>query len=247
LKMVCDRWLSSVLGYNVIKVTLPLNGMPGGINNQMLKRSEGGKCLLYTKVPVFEIDTVRDLTRLGFYVVDVNVTFECVPARTDVLHGPDVHICLVTPEHEAAVLDIAQNCFRFSRFHLDPKIEPQLANAVKREWIANYIRRQRGEKLLVALVNGQPAGFLAVLLVEGKGSIVGVIDLIGVSVDYQRHGVGQALINAFLEDMAGRVSLVNVGTQAANIPSMRLYAKCGFLVSSASHVLHAHVDGGILQ
>jgi ribosomal protein S18 acetylase RimI-like enzyme len=239
--------MSAVFGHKVIKVTISEDDSTVGAKNQMLEAAGGGKCLFYAKVPVTKVNTVRNLTSLGFYVVDVNVTFECAPVRTDVLHGSDVHVCVITPEHEAAVLDIAQNCFQFSRFHLDPKIDPRLANAVKREWIANYIKRQRGEKLLVALVNGKPAGFLAVLLVERKGSPVGFIDLIGVSVDYQCHGVGQALVKAFLEDMAGRVSLVNVGTQVANIPSMRLYAKCGFLVSSASHVLHAHMDGGILQ
>lgn len=246
MKIDCDNWMSSVFGYQVFNVKVTDGDSCDCAREQIVERSGGEKGIFYTKVPVANIDEVRNLTRIGFYVVDVNVTFTCSPGRMDMLHGSDIHVCMVTPEYEAAVLDIAQHCFRFSRFHLDPKIGPRIANAVKREWIANYIRKQRGEKILVALINRRPVGFLAIRLVEEMGSPVGIIDLIGVSIDYQRYGVGQALVKAFLEDMAGRVLHVAVGTQVANIPSMCLYAKCGFLLSSASYVLHAHVDGGIL-
>jgi len=53
-------------------------------------------------------------------------------------------------------LDIAESAFVYSRFHLDPLVPKELANRVKREWIANYVRRQRGERLLVAEVDGNP-------------------------------------------------------------------------------------------
>ena len=242
MKLTVDNWLTSMLGCKVVKVAVSAGDAPTGIKKQLQEVANGKKCFLYTKVPVADVGIVRDLSSVGFSVVDVNVTFERAASRGSAIVGSGVSVCVVRPEHAEAVLDIAQSCFVYSRFHLDTKIDPVVANAIKREWVANYIRGVRGDKIFVALVNDKPVGFLAALLADEPHVPVGVIDLVGVARDCMRHGVGQALIDAFLEDMAGRVTRVIVGTQVANVPSMRLYAKCGFAVSSASYVLHAHID-----
>jgi ribosomal protein S18 acetylase RimI-like enzyme len=150
----------------------------------------------------------------------------------------------VEPDDYAAVLDIAGCCFRYSRFHLDAVFPAAVAHAIKRAWIQSYVDRQRGEQLLVALVNGKPAGFLAVLEATVEGQACRVIDLIGVAQTYQGRGVGRALVGCFLEDCAHRGLGARVGTQAANIPSLRLYESLGFRVCETAYVLHAHVGGG---
>jgi hypothetical protein len=48
---------------------------------------------------------------------------------------------------------------------------------------------------------------------------------------------------AFVEHYRGRGALL-VGTQVANIPSVRLYERMGFSLSSSQYVLHLHVEKG---
>jgi ribosomal protein S18 acetylase RimI-like enzyme len=143
-------------------------------------------------------------------------------------------------------LEIARSCFRYSRFHLD-LVSPSIANQIKHDWIQNYIRHQRGERLFVALLGGRPAGFLAVIATEMDNRRVCTIDLIGVSRNFQRRGIGQALTAFFIRHYRERAECLQVGTQAANIPSMRLYQKLGFYISQTQYVMHGHFNRDGLQ
>jgi ribosomal protein S18 acetylase RimI-like enzyme len=147
----------------------------------------------------------------------------------------------ITPEHHEAVLRIAATCFRYSRFHLDPLIPVAVANRIKHDWILNYIKKQRGEQLWVALHEDRPAGFLAVLSSDSGGRRTRTIDLIGVDGAFQGRGFGASLVAFFLDRYAGESDYLQVGTQVANIPSMKLYQKFGFAIVRAQYVLHKHV------
>src|SRR5690606_27530818 len=105
---------------------------------------------------------------------------------------------------------------RTSRFHMDPRIDAADADRVKREWARNCVLGGRGEEVLVARAGDRPAGFLAVLAAGDDR----VIDLIAVSADHRRAGVGRALVAAFAARHAGAREL-RVGTQAANVDSLR--------------------------
>src|SRR5438477_7860049 len=102
-------------------------------------------------------------------------------------------------DHEET-LEIAASSCRYSRFRLDPLISPTIANRIKRDWILNYIRRQRGERLFVALMNGRLVGFLAVNGIETNGQRSFTIDLIGVSWAFQKQGIGKVLTAFFVKN-----------------------------------------------
>ncbi|MFN8413209.1 MAG: GNAT family N-acetyltransferase [Anaerolineales bacterium] len=241
MKFVPDAWLSEVFGYDVIRVGLE-KGETFDSKDVFPKTSLPQRAFYYTKVPVTSVAQVGALTNAGFRVTDVNVTFEREPAMAPI-SNKTIIVRDVQPEDENAVLAIAESSFVYSRFHLDPFVSKELADKIKREWIANYIRKQRGERLLVAEVDGKPAGFLA-LLVVGDADKTGVIDLIGVGKNMQGRGVGRSLVEFHIQDAYQKYAHLIVGTQIANVPSMRLYAKCGYSISNSSYVLHAHVSEG---
>jgi len=112
----------------------------------------------------------------------------------------------------------------------------------RRDWILNYIRGQRGDRLFVALAEGRPVGFLAALVSDGGDQRVSTIDLVGVGKPFQGRGLGAALVAAFVEHYRSSCELLQVGTQAANIPSMRLYEKLGFEMARTQYVMHLHVQ-----
>lgn len=237
MKFVSDAWLSEVFGYDVFKLNLESNETLDSKN--IFPKELPKRAFYYVKVPVTAVSQVGGLTNAGFRVIDVNVTFEREPEN--IATNENIIVRDVKPEDENDVLNIAETSFIYSRFHLDPLVSKELADKIKHEWIANYIRKQRGEKLFVAELDGKPAGFLAILVTNDK---VGVIDLIGVAKDMQGLGVGKRLVQFHINDAVKKYPSLLVGTQIANIPSMRLYQTCGYEISNSSYVLHAHVHEG---
>ena len=219
-----DRWLSDVLERPVFAVEgdADASGTPPG-------------ALLYAKVPTTDVALAGRLCARGFVPVDVAVTLSRGPAPAG---DPAAEVVTALPDHSAELLDIAGSCFRFSRFHLDPVLPAELAHRVKREWVRSYIEGRRGVELLVALDGGRVAGFLAVLA-DGDAR---VIDLVGVAPAAQGRGFGGALVREFVARHGPRASELRVGTQIANVPSLRLYAAHRFGVSSSSFVLHLHTQ-----
>lgn len=235
-----NAWLGGVLGYPVYAIDPHAPGVAAEVHAQA---TAAGRALYFAKVPVERVDLVGALSRAGLTVVDVNVTL--ARGGEPPAGGPVAGVAVAPLRQEDAeqVLAIAGSCFRFSRFHLDPAIPDELAHRVKREWIGSYARGARGVELLVASVEGRPAGFLAVLEAPEDGCRVRVIDLIGVAEASQRRGVGSALVRAFVERHGPAGAGLRVGTQIANVPSLALYYRHGFEIARSSYVMHMHAGG----
>ncbi|MBP1741959.1 MAG: hypothetical protein H6Q48_4252, partial [Deltaproteobacteria bacterium] len=93
----------------------------------------------------------------------------------------------------------------------------------------------RGDNMVVAIKDSSPAGFLQ-LLYSGKDL---VIDLIAVEEKFRRMGIARAMIH-FAETALRGFEEIAVGTQIANVPSIRLYEKLGFRVASSVYTFHYH-------
>jgi len=236
MKTMRDNWLTSIFGYDVYGLRYSENAVWDDFD------MPSTKAFLYAKVPTRRVDLVRHLSLKDFAVVDVNVTFEVLPSPRCNVIGRGIEIREIAPEHESAILDIAESCFVYSRFHLDSNISNDLANKVKRMWVHNYVTRNRGERLLVVLKGSSPSGFLAELASQDGQRAIRVIDLIGVAKQHQGKGLGRSLVNYLINDCVDKVDAIQAGTQVANIPSMRLYEHCGFRIVRSAYVMHAHIE-----
>jgi ribosomal protein S18 acetylase RimI-like enzyme len=230
-----DPWLSRTLGRPAFGLRLPLPPAPQLAT--VLARLPG-EAFCFAKVAEGDGASSATLEACGFRQVDTQVTLERAVNLTPA--APRVEVRRAEPGDRDAVLDIAGSCFRFSRFHQDARIGLPAAHAIKRAWAANCLDGKRGEEVLVALDEGRPVGFLAVLLAPDAA----IIDLIGVATGSQRRGIGAALVDAFVARWRGRTSRLRVGTQAVNAPSIALYERCGFRRVGATRVLHAHLRDG---
>ena len=103
------------------------------------------------------------LEKNNFKLIDTNVKYE--------LHGnlssekkqeKDVEICFAEKKHQKAVGKIARDSFIYSRFHLDPLIDNNIASQLKQNWVENYFFGKRGDEMVLALLNDVPVGFFAV-------------------------------------------------------------------------------------
>lgn len=238
-----DPWLTSIFCNDVFRVT-DIEQEPPISFDDLTQASDSRRSFFYVKVPVERLDLLHALNKSGFKIVDVNVTFECMPRKTDIDVSSRTNVHIARQEDRDKTLDIAETCFSYSRFHLDPLISTDLANLIKREWVANYFKGERGEQILIAEQNTKPIGFLAITKVISGNKSIRVIDLIGIQSDYRRKGAGRQLIGFFINDSVGKFDLLRVGTQVANVPSMNFYQRCGFQIHESAYVLHAHVHDG---
>lgn len=230
MKLSPDPWLAEIIGQPAFRV---LPGEPAALREPLAAG------FYYAKIPTSDIASVSTLEQQGFRVVDVNVTLEHAGgARAEEPAPAVVRVREHRPEDHAALLEMAETSFTVSRFHLDPQFPAELANRIKREWVASYLAGRRGDRLWVAEIDQRPAGFLAALAAAEPS--LAVIDLIGVAAAARRRGVGKALVLEFARCYADRAQR-RVGTQVANLPSLRLYEECGFRLAESAYVLHAHV------
>lgn len=208
----------------------------------MAELAKAGNAFFFAKLPTREVAQCVVLTRAGFTVVDTGISFAWMGGGDDC--PANVDVAAVLPEQHAAVAEIAERCFHWSRFHLDPQLPAELANLIKRRWVESYCQSRRGDALYIAMINGAVTGFLAVIESTMDNRPVATIDLIGVDAFYQGRGVGTALVRYFIDEWEGRVSELRVGTQAANIRSMRFYERNGFRAMESNYALHAHYYNG---
>lgn len=223
-----DVWMSGLFGCPAWRI-----GSEAGGQSLALLR-DGNRHFAYAKLDVNNIDASNALTDIGFRLVDTALVFSGAPEGGTV---PGMRFAL--PGDRDAVEEIAGQSFRFSRFHLDPRVPDALANAIKASWAANYFAGQRGDGMVIAEHEGRVAGFLQLLWAGDRL----VIDLIGVAPQLQGRGIGRGMIRHAARHGTGdgRIPLgMQVGTQSANIPSVRLYESFGFRMASAQHVLHYH-------
>ncbi|MBA3502580.1 MAG: GNAT family N-acetyltransferase [Myxococcota bacterium] len=220
-----DAWLGEVMRRKVFRVE------GSGDAAEFRRHLTANNGFHFAKIPTDRVADLSTLGRVGMFVVDTNVNFELT---REIEHATSLDVGEIREGEADAVLEIAGSAFRYSRFHLDPAVGLELANHVKREWIRNYVLRKRGDTLLVARDGGVPIGFLAPIVAHGTA----VIDLVAVATAAHGRGAGSALCAAFANRYRGMPRIV--GTQVANVPSIRLYTKLGFQLAKSSYVLHLH-------
>ena len=237
-----DPWLAALFGRDVFRV----DGCgPGAALARTVDehRRQQSRAFYYAKIDAADVPTIGALTGAGMAVVEVNVTFGVAAAAgrgvEDVPNS--VAVTRASAGDAESLLQVAATSFRYSRFHLDPLVADSLANRIKREWIASYLARQRGDDLWTVRFNGEIAGFLAVIGGDDHGVHHKTIDLVAIAPAFQGRGIGHAVMRFFFRRYADACDRLRVGTQIANVPSVRLYEAAGMRIERSQYVLHMHV------
>jgi GNAT superfamily N-acetyltransferase len=229
-RLEADKWLGSILERPAWTLT-----ESGSAPLAELARS--GPSFATAKIAAAATEEVAALEAIGFRAVDMALTFDAghIEARP-----PAWGVRFARSQDHEAVEAIAGSAFRFSRFHLDPRLPRALADKVKAAWAGNWFRGARGDGMVVAEADGRVAGFLQLLWAPQDCLL---IDLIAVQPQSARRGVARAMITFAYARGTGdarRPRSMAVGTQAANTPSVRLYESLGFRLRDAKFVLHHH-------
>lgn len=231
-----DGWLSQIMGKQVYRVSAANDSLDEVIS--LLDKLKGNESFLYTKIDVHDISLIECLENMGFRLVDTNIVFQKTLGLQPKNQKRNVCVRYAQSSDKEAIMKLARNNFSFSRFHLDSKIDNNIANVIKEKWVESFFLGLRGDFMLVAELNGAVKGF-AQLIVSDNDI---VIDLIGVDQSVQRKGVGSAMLD-FIQIIDPKVISIKVGTQLTNRSSICLYEKSGFRYFDSKYVLHCHVMG----
>jgi len=234
LHLTEDAWLGERLG----KPAFHLSGCLGASNlgwDRIIERLSSGPVFVDAKIPVDDLAAGMALQAAGFFLIDTNLRF-VLPRTMVPVASTSVSVSFARPDMAGEVAALASNVFVYDRFHRDLKIDHATASAIKGEWAWNFFTGKRGEWMVVACVDGRVAGFLQLLRSQADELVV---DLIAVDVAYQGQGLASAMI-AFAADQCDPAGPVVVGTQVANLPSVRFYEKLGFRLAGAQYVYHFH-------
>jgi ribosomal protein S18 acetylase RimI-like enzyme len=226
--LIADPWLADILGYPVFRAGGDLSGLREGCERL------AGPAFLYAKVPTGEGSAIACVESAGFRLVDTNVRVEAAaPVSAAAVSTADVGPA--RPDEAGAVMALAERCFSFSRFHLDPDFPPEAPDRIKREWAGGFFRGVRGDLMIVAREGNRPVGFLLGLVSRGTLTV----DLYAVSPEHRRRGIARAMVGAAAR-IAGP-SRIAMGTQVTNLPSLNLFLAMGFRVTASQYVFHRHL------
>ena len=110
----------------------------------------------------------------------------------------------------------------FVRLHPDWQVDQ--AEAVR----SSCLNDERD--VFVAIADGRPVGFVAVSL-NAFHQRMGVVEIIGVDPDYQRHGIGHRLTEHATEHMKRcgmDICVIETGADPGHVPARALYEAAGF-------------------
>lgn len=230
-----DSWLGSILGRPAFALEKEADLLSASLSKKEFNAFLKTPALFcYAKMDPDKVDQLAFLESVGFRLVDTNLVFNKVIGSSTNLEISST-LRFANAKDETDVVKVAEESFRYSRFHLDPGFTLDIANKIKAEWTRNFFKQKRGTHLVVSESDGRIAGFL---LLIGQGSAL-TIDLIAVSSRARRMGLARSMIN-FAERELTQFQELRVGTQVANVPSVRLYEGLGFRLSQAHYVLHFH-------
>ncbi len=238
--IVHDQWLSRIFQRDVYKIVIDnIFVNKGNIKNcetyNNIVELQNSPVFLYSKVPVGYLEVINVLGNFNFSLIDTNITFEKPATQEDTFVGnSQIRFAFSTDQDQ--VVNLARKSFIFTRFHLDLAITNTKANEVKGEWVRNFFHGNRGDQMVVALVDKKIVGFAQLL--HGKDKTL-IIDQIAVGEIHRGKGIAKDMIT-YAEKECHEFQKIRVGTQLVNIPSINLYENLGFRMSGAQYVFHYH-------
>ncbi len=126
--------------------------------------------------------------------------------------------------------------------HADPNLPKDKSDELYVRWFQNCCNGTQAHQVLVADVEGKPAGYIALKLEEGLtqacGARAGNVPLNAVSPEYRKMGIYSSLVRAGLDWYSGQVDWVSIKTQVTTLAVHRTWLKLGAHMSSVEYAFH---------
>ena len=197
--------------------------------------------VIFSRVGLHQFRIIQSLEKAGAILTDVLLTFYINVKDGIELVAPSSSGEVVEANSRSApeLMEVARQIFKTDRFHADPNLPKNKSDEFYAKWVLNSLNRF-DDKILVAKKGDEILGFVTCKIQRVSNDYnYGVIDLIGVKNEHANKGIGFLLVAKALEWFLNFTKSVYVGTQAINLPAVRLYERTGFgqvYVESALHL-----------
>ncbi|NQU57995.1 MAG: GNAT family N-acetyltransferase [Rhodospirillales bacterium] len=235
---------SDVLGLPSARILLDAPASELALPALMADLRQNGLQFVSCRIPDDQTARARALENSGFRRIETQLSYRraFVPVpdaagQERVMLAADASDS--TGSYETSCVDIARKAFVYDRFHSDPLIGREKADALKARWALNSFRGRADACLVIPGDTVTAAGFILCMRV-GKDV---VIDLIAVAPDHHGEGLGKALVAGALAHYRGQADAMRVGTQDTNLRSIALYESMGFILWEKMVTYHWHETG----
>lgn len=205
-----------------------------------------GARAVHTWLPMEAIRGIQALEASGFQTMDILVTWLYEHGKQKLSDYPDR--CIIRgarPGDEAPLVELAREAYTDTpdRFHADPHLPQERSNALYAEWIRNSFLGKLADYIVVAEVDGKPAGYTTLRL-EGTHNglsnvCTGGLILSAVAPWAEGKGVYTSMINGGMKWFEAQgVQVSHLGTQVNNYPVQRAWARLGFRLVKSGPSLH---------
>lgn len=209
----------------------------------MARANEREVLYVTARVPAGDFVAIHALEEAGFVTLDSVVTLVRSTSTGAQIFPPAVRCRLGASSDADAAAQLARRAYTVDRFHSDPLIPSERADAVFERWLRNSFDGPQADAVVIAEDVDGLAGFVTCKVLGGWGDRLGTIPL--VAADRPGRGVGSAMISLAVRWFSERgVTAVEVGTQLANPSAIRFYERCGFGTASTSITLRRWMGHG---
>lgn len=235
--MTCTRldWDSEQFGFPAARLHVP--GAAGAhdraVNTKQLQTlldecQAAGIRHLVARVDAGHVSMIHTLENAGFELLDGIQTFALELDRPPITTFMDgLTIRPLRWSDRPQVLTIARTAYVYDRFHADSALSKEVADRVNATWVDNCCRGTMADLVFVADQNDEILGFVTCKI--NPNTHVGVIGMVATHASARRRGVARAITSACVNWFhRNGASMIEVGTQLANLPATRLYQAMGF-------------------
>lgn len=195
---------------------------------------------LIARCKTSDLDTVHEMERLGFLLMDTLVYFQKnLEKKTFPYDNSKILIRPLSNGEELIVKDIATNSFKryFGHYHADRRLSRDECDKVYIDWAyKSCISKDASNHVLIAELGGDIAGFATLRMndsIEGEGV------LFGVSPFCQGKGIYRLLmIGGMNWCVSEELSKMIVSTQITNVAVQKVWTRLGFEPSYSYYTFH---------
>jgi GNAT superfamily N-acetyltransferase len=202
--------------------------------------TQDAPCLLVTRLPASAVASAEPLAASGFYPVETQFEIYADLAR---FKPPLARRPAGLRLRRAAAADLPQlvriggAAFRADRFHLDPHLPDDKADARYAGWVARGLRDGDDVFLYEDTASGAVVGFFHTRIAADRVDL----SLAAIEPAHQRLGIGLLLYqDVLLECRARGCAIAESRIAAGNLGVLNLFVRLGFSFRSAVVIFHRY-------
>jgi len=220
-------WDSEFFGFAVGQ----LNGDPGKTSLHEIYKEMAAKNI---RLAYYSSETEILFPQHPLYssqLMDIKVTY----IKDVVIAGCDENVqSYINDFPEEKLISLAVESGIYSRFKKDPDIPLSKYEELYKQWIVNSVNKKIADEVLVYETRQGIAGFVTVGSKCGRADI----GIIAVDRNHRGHGIGKALMRSAENLNLHNYQSIQVVTQGANLPAIKLYESCGYVLEKVEYFYH---------